>query len=209
MSEYAVEIERMTVKLENLFMDSGNLSMNYFVRIENVLNEMEQIDRQELKVVNEWWINLQEAFKRLNRNYQDYLREFYSGKSDKVLKSIRFNANNDRGYNNIAVIENKMYNTQFKEIKQLLGYINIHVKLGITITINKKKKLVDVIEALRNYIENEKNNLHIVQVEKKKEYLLHTTMKNQQDDTTINCYHFVLSLNDEEHEKWAKEIRNI
>lgn len=42
MSEYAVEIERMSVKLENLFMDSGNLSMNYFVRIENALNEMEQ-----------------------------------------------------------------------------------------------------------------------------------------------------------------------
>ena len=56
MSEYAVEIERMTVKLENLFMESGNLSMNYFVRIENILNEMEQIDRQELKAVNEWWI---------------------------------------------------------------------------------------------------------------------------------------------------------
>ena len=37
----------MTVKLENLFMDSGNLSMNYFVRIENALNEMEQIDSQE------------------------------------------------------------------------------------------------------------------------------------------------------------------
>lgn len=126
------------------------------------------------------------------------------GEADMVLYR-----NNDRGYNNIAVIENKMYNTQFKEIKQLLGYMNIHVKLGITITINKKKKLVDVIEALRNYLENEKNNLHIVQVEKKKEYLLHTTMKNQQDDTTINCYHFVLSLNDEEHEKWAKEIRNM
>ena len=58
MSEYAVEIERMMVKLENLFMDSGNLSMNYFVRIENVLNEMVQIERQELKRVNEWWSNL-------------------------------------------------------------------------------------------------------------------------------------------------------
>ena len=67
MSEYAVEIERMTVKLENLFMDSGNLSMNYFVRIENALHEIEQIDRQELKAVNEWWSNLQEDFKRLNR----------------------------------------------------------------------------------------------------------------------------------------------
>lgn len=96
MSEYAVEIERMTVKLENLFMDSGNLSMNYFVRIESALNEMEQKSRQELKVVNEWWSNLQEDFKRLNRNYQDYLREFYSGKSDKVLKSIEFVIHKDR-----------------------------------------------------------------------------------------------------------------
>ena len=96
MSEYAVEIERMTVKLENLFMDSSNLSMNYFVRIENALNEMEQIDHQELKAVNEWWSNLQEDFKRLNRNYQDYLREFYSGKSDKVLKSIEFVIHKDR-----------------------------------------------------------------------------------------------------------------
>ena len=48
----------MMVKLENLFMDSGNLSMNYFVRIENALNKMEQIDRQELTVVNVWWSNL-------------------------------------------------------------------------------------------------------------------------------------------------------
>ena len=58
------------------------------------------------------------------------------GEADMVLYR-----NNDRGYNNIAVIENKMYNTQFKEIKQLLGYMNIHVKLGITITINKKKEI--------------------------------------------------------------------
>ncbi len=96
MSEYAVEIERMTVKLENLFLDSGNLSMNYFVRIENALNEMAQIGHQEPKAVNEWWSNLQEDFKRLNRNYQDYLREFYSGKSDKVLKSIEFVVHKDR-----------------------------------------------------------------------------------------------------------------
>lgn len=96
MSEYAVEIERMTVKLENLFLDSSSLSMNYFVRIESALNEMEQMNHRELKAVNEWWSNLQEDFKRLNRNYQDYLREFYSGKSDKVLKSIEFVIHKDR-----------------------------------------------------------------------------------------------------------------
>lgn len=51
MSEYAVEIERMTVKLENLFMDSGNLSMNYFVRIENSLNEMEPHEVMRLSAI--------------------------------------------------------------------------------------------------------------------------------------------------------------
>ena len=34
MSEYAVEIERLTVRLENLFLESGNLSTNFFVRLE-------------------------------------------------------------------------------------------------------------------------------------------------------------------------------
>lgn len=96
MSEYAVEIERMTVKLENLFMDGGNLSMNYFARIENALNEMAQLNWKDLKATNEWWSNLQEDFKRLNRNYQDYLREFYSGKSEKLLKSVEFVIHKDR-----------------------------------------------------------------------------------------------------------------
>ncbi len=96
MSEYAVEIERMTVKLENLFMEGGNLSTNYFVRIENALREMAQIGGQSLEQINEWWGNLQEDFKRLNRNYQDYLREFYSEKSEKVLKSVEFVLHKDR-----------------------------------------------------------------------------------------------------------------
>lgn len=51
MSEYAAEIERMTVKLENLFMDSGNLSMNYFVWIENGLNEMEPREVMRLSAI--------------------------------------------------------------------------------------------------------------------------------------------------------------
>ena len=33
MSEYAVEIERLTVRLENIFVESGNLSTNLFVRL--------------------------------------------------------------------------------------------------------------------------------------------------------------------------------
>lgn len=39
MSEYAVEIERLTVRLENIFLESGNLSVNFFVRLENSLED--------------------------------------------------------------------------------------------------------------------------------------------------------------------------
>jgi len=90
MSEYAVEVERMTVSLENLFMESGSLSMNFFVRIHSALEQAEHMYGRTSREINEWWRNLQEDFKRLNQNYQDYLREFYSGKADKVLKSLEF-----------------------------------------------------------------------------------------------------------------------
>ena len=55
MSEYAVEIERMTVRLENLFLESGNLSTNFFVRLERSLEEAEGMGQAPLKEVNEWW----------------------------------------------------------------------------------------------------------------------------------------------------------
>lgn len=90
MSEYAVEIERLTVRLENIFLESGNLSTNLFMRMEKSLEEVENINQRSYKEINEWWSDFQEDFKRLNQNYQDYLREFYSGKSDKYMKSVEF-----------------------------------------------------------------------------------------------------------------------
>lgn len=96
MSEYAVEIERLTVRLENIFVESGNLSTNLFVRLERSLEETEVAEGKSSKEINEWWSNLQEDFKRLNQNYQDYLREFYSGKSDKLMKSVEFILHKDR-----------------------------------------------------------------------------------------------------------------
>lgn len=95
MSEYAVEIERMTVRLENLFLESGNLSTSLFVRMADSLQEADVINRKSLQEINEWWTNLQDDFKRLNRNYQDYLREFYSGRTDKLLKSVEFIVHKD------------------------------------------------------------------------------------------------------------------
>ncbi len=96
MSEYAVEIERLTVRLENVFLESGNLSVNFFVRMEKSLEDAEGMEYAGLKEVNEWWNLLQEDFKRLNQNYQDYLRDFYSGKTDHLMKSVEFVIHKDK-----------------------------------------------------------------------------------------------------------------
>ena len=39
---------------------------------------------------------MQEDFKRLNQNYQDYLRDFYSGKSEQLMKSVEFIVHKDK-----------------------------------------------------------------------------------------------------------------
>lgn len=96
MSEYAVEIERLTVRLENIFLESGNLSTNFFVRLEKSLEDAELMKQAGLKEINEWWSMLQEDFKRLNQNYQDYLRDFYSGKTDHLMKSVEFVIHKDK-----------------------------------------------------------------------------------------------------------------
>lgn len=124
MSEYTVEIERMTIKLENLFIESSNLSPSYFVRIEEAVSRLGAIKKQPLKDINDWWRNLQEDFKRLNHNYQDYLREFYSGNSDKLLKSMEFILYKDRfiTYLNEFIRELQINTTR---IERLLEQISV------------------------------------------------------------------------------------
>lgn len=90
MSEKAVEIERMTLKLENMSVEISSLSTNTFIRINDSLTKAKSLSKSSLKYINEWWHSLQEDFKRINENYKDYLREFYSGEADNILKSLEF-----------------------------------------------------------------------------------------------------------------------
>lgn len=96
MSEYAVQIERLTIHLENIHMESGKLSTNFFVRLEKSLEEVDDIQNASLKEINEWWNLLQEDFMRLNQSHKDYLKEFYSGKSEHLMKSVEFVLHKDK-----------------------------------------------------------------------------------------------------------------
>lgn len=96
MSERAVEIERLTVRLENLNIESSSLSTNHFLRIDEALRNAEDINNKSLQDINEWWHTLQDDFKRLNQNYKDYLRDFYDQDTKSLLQSIEFVLHKDK-----------------------------------------------------------------------------------------------------------------
>ena len=90
MTEAALEVERMTITLENLYTRATGLSSSAFRRIQKALHTAEHLEEMSLKDVGEWWQELQEDFRRLRQNHQDYLREFYGPNAEKQMKSAEF-----------------------------------------------------------------------------------------------------------------------
>lgn len=90
MTQSALEIERMTITLENLYARTTGLSSSAFRRIQSALRDADQLDGMSLKEVGIWWQDLQEDFQRMSQNYQDYLREFYGSNDDRQMKSADF-----------------------------------------------------------------------------------------------------------------------
>lgn len=90
MTEYAVEIERLTIKLENLSVEGASLEATLFERIKDSVGRITEMVQADPKTVASWWKDLHTDFKRLNQNYQDYIRSFYSKKAQDMMKTIEF-----------------------------------------------------------------------------------------------------------------------
>jgi len=95
LTEYGVEIERMTIKLENLFVEGASLEPTLFERIRDAVMKLPSMLDADIKTVGAWWRDLNNDFKRLNQNYQDYVRGFYSQKAEDLMKSREFIAYKD------------------------------------------------------------------------------------------------------------------
>ncbi|MBR2786817.1 MAG: TIGR02677 family protein [Clostridia bacterium] len=90
LSPYAVEIERLVLKLENLHSEGGSLEPMLVERIKEALVNIDRISRKSENEVHGWWKNLNDDFKRLNQGYQDYIKTFYTVKMEEVAKSSQF-----------------------------------------------------------------------------------------------------------------------
>lgn len=90
LTEYAVEIERLVVKLENLHIEGASLEPKLIERIKEEIQNIEKTSLKNEADVLSLWENLNNDFKRLNQDYQDYIKTFYNVKLEEVAKSKQF-----------------------------------------------------------------------------------------------------------------------
>lgn len=96
LSEATVEIERMVIRVENLFIESSSLEPTLLERIRINLGKIPEIKQKDKEKIYTWWSDLNNDFVRLNQNYQDYMRELSSVKAEEMMKSKEFLVFKDR-----------------------------------------------------------------------------------------------------------------
>lgn len=90
LTEYAVEIERLVIRLENLHIEGASLEPKLIERIKEEIQSIEKTSFKNESDVISLWDNLNNDFKRLNQDYQDYIKTFYNVKLEEVAKSKQF-----------------------------------------------------------------------------------------------------------------------
>lgn len=134
LSEYSVEIERLTIKLENIFVEGASLEPTLFERIKNEVLKFSSMPEEDVKVVGLWWRDLNTDFKRLNQNYQDYIRSFYSQKAEELMRTQEFIAYKDAVIDylrefvkelqkNYYLIEDTLKNLSDWQVKKVLAKV--------------------------------------------------------------------------------------
>ena len=96
LSEVAVEIERMAIRIENLFIEGSSLEPTLLERLRIYIGKLEVIESEKEEILYGWWNDLNSDFIRLNQNYQDYMRELNSVKAEELMKTKEFLLFKDR-----------------------------------------------------------------------------------------------------------------
>lgn len=96
MSEYSVEIERLVLRLENLFIEGASLEPTLLERIRREIERVPEMTESDENTVYTWWSDLNNDFVRLNQNYQDYIRDLNSVKAEEMRHTKKFLVFKDR-----------------------------------------------------------------------------------------------------------------
>ena len=153
MSEYSVEIERLVIRLENLFIEGASLEPTLLERIRRNMERFPEMAGKDKNEVYTWWTDLNNDFMRLNQNYQDYMRELNSVKAEEMMKTTEFLVFKDRLIEylrsfvrslqvNAAFIEQCLKNTDRQVLRCLLEKIIQYELLIPRIDVEVKEDLI-------------------------------------------------------------------
>lgn len=90
LTEYATEIERLTISLEEMEIKTSSLEPKLFDRLRISISKLEVIDNLTEEEISDLWNDLNDDFTKLNQNYQDFLKKFNEPKSEELLQSVLF-----------------------------------------------------------------------------------------------------------------------
>ena len=90
LSKYTIEIERMTLKLENLQVEGASLEPTLLERIHQHILRIQDLQDADINTIHAWWNDLNTDFITLNRSYQDYIRTLNSAKAEEMMKTESF-----------------------------------------------------------------------------------------------------------------------
>lgn len=138
LTEYATEIERLTISLEEMEIKTSSLEPKLFDRLRIYISKLEKlsdINNFNDEELSDLWNSLNEDFTKLNQNYQDFLKKFNEPKSEELLQSVLFLKFKSeilkylrefvRGYQkNIYYIKNSISNINDASIEIFLEKLN-------------------------------------------------------------------------------------
>ena len=155
LSEATVEIERMVIRVENLFIESSSLEPTLSGKtLASICARLSEITEAESGAISmSWWNDLNNDFIRLNQNYQDYMRELNSVKAEEMMKTTEFLVFKDRLIEylrsfvrslqvNAAFIEQCLKNTDRQVLRCLLEKIIQYELLIPRIDVEVKEDLI-------------------------------------------------------------------
>lgn len=137
LSEATVEIERMVIRVENLFIEGSSLEPTLLERIRINAGRLGEIVGETDEKIYGWWDSLNTDFIRLNQNYQDYMRELNSVKAEEMMKTKEFLVFKDRLIEylrtfvkslqvNVTVIEQYLRQVKSENIQYLLERVTAY-----------------------------------------------------------------------------------
>lgn len=142
LSDYTVEIERMVIRLERLSTENhGSLEATLIERFKENLERLGNIKYKDSKEINDWWRALNNDFKNLNENYQDYIRGFYSPKAEELMQTTEFLIFKERLIKYLREFIKELQLNAFR-IEKLLAPINIEEITEIILRVLEYEKTI-------------------------------------------------------------------